>query len=254
MEGANPVLFAPQLCGGFYARSRRTGPAAEISFPTRAAAMIERDLARQRTPNHLAAAAALQLLRHRARASISLLDEALAAAPGEARIWSDLAAAHLTEAESTGAASDLVQALSAADHALRLQSYLAEARFNLALTLERLFLLGEARAAWCEAVASAPTAELKGELRRRCRQVVVASTLEAQPKLEKAAVQGDVAAVRRAVTADPQAAREWVIDDLLPLWGEAARVAASPSRTTAAGYETLVPDQDKWVAASDCLQ
>ena len=186
-----------------------------------------RDLAVRRTSANLGAAAAVRLLHGRPREAAPWLEEALDAAPGDARLWSDLAAARLLTADSSHSALDLVQALSAADRALRLDPNLAEARVNLALSLERLSLTGEARGTWCQAAAAAPTAAWRRELVGRCRTTAGAG--EPSPaerwrhqreRLLAAADRGEAAAVREVVLAAPQESRELAMDDLLARWGE----------------------------------
>lgn len=242
---ADAVLGGPQLCGGFYARSAPPGPTSALlpaSSPSassppppspavprrelfRAALMIKRDLARRRTANHLGAMATLHLLKRRPGAAVSLLEEAVTAAPGDPRMWSDLAAAYLLRGAMGATASDIVHALAAADQAVLLGPRLGEARVNQALALERLFLSTEARAAWCGAVSWAPTEAWRNELRRRCGQGESPSLPDLWQTqvvmLRAAALRGDATTVEHLVAANTQAARELVMEDLLLRWGSA---------------------------------
>jgi len=73
-----------------------------------AAAMIERDLRRTRTAKHLGAAAALRVLSGHADTAVALLQEAVALAPSDARLWSDLAAARLLTSLKPASALDMI--------------------------------------------------------------------------------------------------------------------------------------------------
>jgi CHAT domain-containing protein len=67
------------------------------------------------------------------------------------RAWNDLAAAYLIRARYEDRASDLLDALEAAEHAVAVQPVASEARFNLALAQEAVGLDAQALASWGEA-------------------------------------------------------------------------------------------------------
>jgi CHAT domain-containing protein len=68
--------------------------------------------------------------------------------PGNFRVWSDLSAAYLQRFELESHPLDLVKALDAASRAVVLAPKSPEARFNLALSMGRLHLRGQARIQW----------------------------------------------------------------------------------------------------------
>jgi len=112
---------------------------------------IGRKHKRSPTPQELGDKALLIFLSQRwdrHQTAISLLEEAVAEAPKDANLLNDLAAAYLASTRPDPPGNFL--ALSAASRALRNNPSLHEARFNLALALERCFLLYQARMAWQE--------------------------------------------------------------------------------------------------------
>jgi tetratricopeptide (TPR) repeat protein len=100
-------------------------------------------------------------------AAIERLKVAVGKKSEDATAWSDLAAAHYEIAVRLGRASDLTEALSAADHALKLDPRLPEALFNRALVLDRLGRIEEARPAWQRYLDVDPGSAWAGEARRR---------------------------------------------------------------------------------------
>jgi CHAT domain-containing protein len=216
-----------RLCGGLLAGERGKAGFDRASLRKVAAAerSINRDLAMGRTPSHLAAAAAALLLRRRPAEAATLLEEASTEQPADARLWSDLSAAYLEQAAADSMPFALVRAVSAADHALEVAPSLAEARFNLALALERLNLCREAQHAWCVASADLEGSDSWTEIARaRCERTDPASVASPwrthSAWIDDAALRGDTANVRRLVKSDPQGAREHAVDDVLARWGE----------------------------------
>jgi tetratricopeptide (TPR) repeat protein len=144
--------------------------------------------------------------------AIARLEEAVKTAPKDAAAWSDLAAAQYAAALHLNRPSLLPAALESADRALRLDPQLAEARFNRALTLERLGLTQEARAAWkhyLEIDAASPWAV---EARARLAKLETTST-----------------------SSDPQRIRTFAEAETLGRWAEAVQRgdAASAERELA---------------------
>jgi CHAT domain-containing protein len=82
--------------------------------------------------------------------AIRALEDAVSEEPENGRYQSDLAAAYLARAQATDRPEDLTRALTAVERALKADPTLIEARFNRALTLERLSLSDQARVAWQE--------------------------------------------------------------------------------------------------------
>jgi hypothetical protein len=145
----------PRLTGGFaYGPLRgpvRGGERNEerLSPELRIAALtVEQRAQGRRDPLSLAASAAAQLVTGQADQAVSALEEAARIAPRSARVQNDLSAAYLVRSEQKPGLEDLNKALTAATAATQADPSLAEARFNLALALERLSRRDEARKAW----------------------------------------------------------------------------------------------------------
>jgi tetratricopeptide (TPR) repeat protein len=95
---------------------------------------------------------------HAAGIALVLVDQAAAAidrlrivaeqSPNDVHVWSDLAAARYAASVRLQRPSLLPEALTAADHAVRIDPKSAEALFNRALILEHLGRTAEARSAW----------------------------------------------------------------------------------------------------------
>jgi tetratricopeptide (TPR) repeat protein len=165
------------------------------------------------------------LLTNDALGAVERLRAASAAAPGDAHIASDLAAARYAAAAESGRASLYPEALAAADQALRIEPELAEALFNRALILERLGLTSEARHAWERYLAVDPSSAWAAEARRRMaafpKTTSDATFRNALPLLTKAAQDGDTATVVRLVRQYPQQSRTFAEAEYLGRWGAA---------------------------------
>ncbi|PYQ62914.1 MAG: hypothetical protein DMF53_11895 [Acidobacteria bacterium] len=158
--------------------------------------------------------------------AVRRLEKEVAAAPHEARAWSDLAAAYLVRAQRTDDPRDLLHALEAATRATREDGRLPEARFNRALALERLFLNPQAMAAWQDYLDLDGKSDWAIEARERKARLGQASPLTAweaeKPRLEQAALAGDAKEVETIVGSNCQAARELAEQELFGSWGDAA--------------------------------
>jgi tetratricopeptide (TPR) repeat protein len=118
------------------------------------------------------------------------------AAPHDARVANDVAAAYYERAERSNRPEDLPAALDAAERAVRLQPQLLEAWFNRALALTALGLRADAEAAWREYRARDGHSVWAQEARTRQEQVAqgappggwesLRETLRAQPATETA--------------------------------------------------------------------
>ena len=95
------------------------------------------------------------------------LEQAVAQAPHDAQLLSDLSAAYLVSAERDGRADDLARALASADRAIAKDPSLKEARFNRALALERLHTNEKAREAWNEYFKIDSTSDWAEQVRQR---------------------------------------------------------------------------------------
>jgi CHAT domain-containing protein/tetratricopeptide (TPR) repeat protein len=242
-------LVEPRLTGGFaYAACvhREAGrPLAEptCSAPPAAASPELRALVRavrranaqaQRRPSatalHAAGVANL-LIRDRASASdaaVEQLERAALAAPRDAAILSDLAAACYVRAQRRDEPYDLLRALAAANRAVAAAPALAEALFNRALVLTALFAETDARKAWRDYL------ELDGHSRWSVEADDHLAALNVRgasqwnvlwPPMEAAMLSGDQGLVRQIVSRFRQEAREYAERDVLPRWGEAVLTA-----------------------------
>ena len=139
---------------------------------------------RDRSADAQQAAGVALVVTDRPLQAVARLQAAVRAAPDDAAVWSDLAAAQYAAALRLARPSMLPEALVSADRALRSDARSAEARFNRALILERLGLSQEAHTAWqsyLEVDSSSPWAV---EARERLK------------KLEPAAARGDAQRTR----------------------------------------------------------
>jgi tetratricopeptide (TPR) repeat protein len=133
-------VIEPRLTGGF-----AHGPvpsvmrgAAGSTVPPRvivAATEVKEELGSRSDPDSDSARGIADLLLGNTDAAISSLERAAAAAP-DARRYSDLSAAYVLRARSTGDASAAQRAVQNAQRALDLDLALSEAHFNKALALE----------------------------------------------------------------------------------------------------------------------
>jgi len=147
--------FDARLTGGFafgpVQSPYRSGAGQEVPADVRiAAAELEKRNQARSSPQILGALGVAHLITGRSREGVSNLEQAVALAPNDPRLLSDLSAAYLVSAERDGHADDLRKALATADRALAKDPLLREARFNRALVLDRLHASVEARDAWNE--------------------------------------------------------------------------------------------------------
>ncbi len=242
----------PRFAGGFgwapYLGPKRANgtnaTSARMKLTGAAGDLVERADREKSTDMQHAAGVALALAGQNPDDAIGRLRTAAAAAPDDAKVWSDLSAAEYAAALARGAASQYPVALADADHALRLDAKLAEALFNRALILERLGLYSQARAAWERYLAVDSGSEWAREARERLSKLPT-STGDAQfqrelPRLERAALANDAHIVAEIVAAFPQQARVEGEQQRLGAWGEAGYwVPGTGSRVPGREPETL---------------
>ncbi len=157
----------------------------EVPWPVLAAAGQVEELAnRWPTAPHLQAFGVAALAAGHEHVAVQALEDAALVDPSNAAIQSDLAAAYLARAQTTGAGIDVPRAIEAADRALRFDPHSHEARFNYALALERLNVRHEAARAWRAVIADGVaegvaaegwTAEARAHLARMDTAVAVAA-------------------------------------------------------------------------------
>lgn len=232
-------LIEPRLAGGFaYGPCRPvavasglvpdrlcSAPAApDLAALHRARLLIERELKNGAPPASLHAYAVLDLLQDpatRAGRAVAWLQKVVAAAPGDARAWNDLAAAYLIRGQRLDQPRDLVRSLEDAARAVALGGRLPEARFNLALASEAL-LLPSSRQRWQEYRDRTPEPDWMGEAEPRLAEPMAApSKAFGDPervRLAEAARRGDRRTVQELVRTYPQEAREHGEEDLLADW------------------------------------
>lgn len=144
--------------------------------------------------------------------------------PEGAAGWSDLAAAYIVRAQRSDDPFDLFLALAAANRAVQLDPKLAEARFNLALVLEKLFANGAARSAWLAYLNLDRDSEWAGEAAERLQRLSTPAPTgfwDADPGRIARTLPVSDPAVEALVRAQPQAARETAEIQLLSGWAEA---------------------------------
>jgi len=177
-----------------------------------AIAEMDKALERRRTATTLAAHAVGRLALGETDEPVSALEEALSQDGRMSTVWTDLSAAYLARAARPGRRADLVRALDAADHALRLADHQPEAWFNKALAFEQLHLRAQATAAWQRYLTLDPASRWAVEAREHL-----------QPR-ESAAVPS---------RPDAQRLREQLFDETLPQWAE-AHLAGRPTESARA--------------------
>ncbi len=168
----------------------------------------------------------LDLFKGQATPAVEALEHLVAERPGDARLWSDLAAAYL--AESSGPPTcpiSLAQALDAVIRSLEVDPNLAEARFNRALILEQLGLIREAVRAWNEYLKLDPSSawgtEAENHMERLTRPTGLAAWRIAQQNLLVAARTRNASQAKTLIHQFSQPVRQLIEEQLLPGWGTA---------------------------------
>ncbi|HEY0155837.1 MAG TPA: CHAT domain-containing protein [Thermoanaerobaculia bacterium] len=158
------------------------------------------------------------------RAAVTLLQNSTTTNP-TAQTWNDLAAALYELGAPEADTETLVQALAAADRALRLDGNLPEARFNRAALLESLGWREAAAAAWKVYLDAAEDSPWRVEARERLQRLQQPTDFqrwpEARRRLEEAARQGQHDTVSQLVREFRQQARTTAEGPLLADWADA---------------------------------
>ncbi len=237
-------LVEPRLSGGFaYAplpspirgvrELDRSDPVNWKIFEA-AAKANERVRDPEATADDRRALALAHLVLQDASAAIEQLERMLDAASGDARLLSDLAAAHLVRADREDRPLDRTKAIDLAARAVDRDPNLLEARFNLALALEKLETSGRAEGE--PGAASRAVAAWRDYLTRDSTSLWA---VEAKERLAHLEPRASDARVR-----DPSGAWTELVEKLLPRWigsspperaaniGAAIDLAATLDRTT----------------------
>lgn len=224
----------PRLSGGFgwapYRGPMRDNGAAPDARAYRlggvAGELLERAESEDATAVQHAAGAALVLVDRPADA-IAKLRTTAGREPRNAALRNDLGVAEYTAAVRNDSSDGYAEALAAFDAALKIDPESTEALFNRALTLERLGLAASAREAWERYLRVDPSSKWAAEARAHLQRLAPAtgeSRFRAeQPRLERAALDGDTATLAALVKQYPQAARSFAEAEYLGRWGEAVR-------------------------------
>ncbi len=183
------------------------------------------------TADNLRNDAVVNLLVGNPALAIEELSKAAELAPWSARVWSDLAAAHLRHSAMASDPYGLVQALAAANQALLHDSRLLAGRHNRALALERLSLRAQAAAEW-QLVAqrekdSSWAREAREHAKGLAREPASPGLRRALPAVQEAMEQGRADKLQAIVAGSPQEFREHA-EELLTLWALAEKEHREP--------------------------
>jgi tetratricopeptide (TPR) repeat protein len=154
--------------------------------------------------------------------AVASLSIASLAAPTDARIASDLAAAYYERASRAGRADDLPAAFDAAERAVQLQPDMLEAWFNQALVITALGLRSEARDAWQAYLQRDSNSPWAAEARRHERELSLRIRDEWPGILRELEQTNSPAVADNAVSRYPSRSRE-VFEQSLEEWTAAAR-------------------------------
>jgi CHAT domain-containing protein len=225
--------FEPRLTGNFAhadyaadAPTRSAAPAAtDAPLDLRIAAIALEKRAQESTDAFSVNAFGIaQLFTGRTAPAVATLERAMRLAPRDARLSSDVAAGYLVRARETNQIEDVARAVGHAKQAADLDPRLAEARFNLALSLEHLSLRHEAMRAWQAYLDLDPRSAWAREARARIERL--SETPEARWEKQRreiiaAGERGDEASIRVATQQNLDTAYEYVENELIPAWADA---------------------------------
>ena len=160
--------------------------------------------------------------------AITSLEIAVAAEPRDAGLVNDLAAAYFERAQRANRPDDLPAALSAVERALQLNESMLEPWFNRALIITALGLRDEARRAWDAYIGRDPASPWSREARQRRARLGSGDATREWLALRTALEQGVTAPLAEtAVTDFATRTRDYIENDLLRRWIEAARAGDS---------------------------
>jgi len=212
-----------RLCGFPY-RPRPTdaGTAALDTYRFRLRALAGEILQSRPHDDHAAGVAAL--LTGSADDAVRRLTACTEAHPNDASVWNDVAAARYTAAMTNDDPQQLIAALAAADHSIRIKP-LEEAVFNRGVALEALGIYSAAVNAYDRSIRTEGESKWAAEARERIVRLRVVTAGEAWknalPRLKIAAAAHDEKAIRAVVREFPQEAESWSETIFLAEWSDA---------------------------------
>ena len=238
-------IFEPRITGGFAyagltpATPTRSGKSADDQLPLElrgAALRLESRARRAADPLAANAFGIAQLLSGQSERAVSTLERAVTLAPKDSRVLSDMAAAYLVRSRDANQFEDVARAVGFAQKATEAGPQLAEARFNLALSLEGLSLRREATKAWQSYLEMTVThhgprkpGDIWRSLPKAPRNAGKNSGARLSPPAS-AATMARFEPLRNGFRTPPM---RYVENDLLPAWADAwlARDAGKARRT-----------------------
>jgi CHAT domain-containing protein len=206
----------PRLSGGF-----AWAPFANVTRKAHEAAFLDAVVSVRGRGRHDHATAIASIMAGDPRSAIATLEPL--ATPADARVFSDLSAAHYVIATRNGEPARFQQALVAADEALRIDPAFAEAQFNRALIIEALGLRDLARSEWERYLRIDPGSEWSTEARAHLRALAPQEKFENVMNREYERVAGDLAAARALARRYPERTRLWGEAEIFGNWAVATR-------------------------------
>lgn len=219
---------------------------------------INRNARRSPAPELVKDLAVLRLAAGDVKEALRLLEEQAHRYPQRADIQSDLAAVWLARSRISGDPFDFIKALDAADRAVRLNSALPEAWFNLAIAAESLFLPTTVVRAWVSYLSLDEGSSWAWEARARLAKARGPTERqlwsEQRLRLEHAVSRKIDKDLDEAVRRFTLLTRIWTEDELLPRWARAelekkgakAEQLLSTIRRLAAQHERVTGDAMLW--------
>lgn len=224
--------FVARLSSGQRWRLPKTEAVAPSDKRTRAAAsmiLAGSDRASPAGRHNYAVAALVNGATARAIDELTSID----ASARNGETWNDLATAYIVRVDETNEVALLLDALTAADGALRVRPKFTPALFNRALILDRLGVHLLARRAWSTYLEVERDGAWDEEALRRLSMIGVANQ-EAEwrslfPHLRSLRGAGRQRELTAAVTAYPQQARRWTENIVLGSWADATLTEDEPT-------------------------
>ncbi|HEV2853966.1 MAG TPA: CHAT domain-containing protein [Thermoanaerobaculia bacterium] len=177
------------------------------------------------TPDAFWVDGVVNLISGKLEIAIEQLKEAARIGHNDPRVLNDLAATYLTLALAGKDNHAYLLALSTADRAVSSDSRLNEAQYNLALTLQSIFLLDRARDEWEKYLELDPVSPWADKVKARITELSAhtseLSWKKAQQRLYPAIAAGDLREVRDLVQAFPRSVMNYVLVDVLGRWSAA---------------------------------